>query len=112
MSDKHIIILCPHACVSISLPSTDASQHGSLLTLFLHAPLTAFCHICSVAEVPETVWHRSCDRLHKLMQAILASLKSSRDLGASWFPECNDKREVFLEGFHTPTDDEVDLRNV
>ncbi|KAK6628651.1 hypothetical protein RUM43_002466 [Polyplax serrata] len=33
-------------------------QHGSLFTLFLHSPLTAFCYICNILDIPINHWER------------------------------------------------------
>ncbi len=37
---------------------TDFQHHGSLFTLFLHSPLTAFCYVCNVGDVPVHHWER------------------------------------------------------
>ncbi|XP_046681548.1 protein SCAI [Homalodisca vitripennis] len=40
-------------------PSFQDHQHnGSLFTLFLHSPLTAFCFICNILNVPIHHWER------------------------------------------------------
>ncbi|XP_037035469.1 protein SCAI isoform X3 [Bradysia coprophila] len=36
----------------------DFQHHGSLFTLFLHSPLTAFCYVCNVGDVPVHHWER------------------------------------------------------
>ncbi|KAJ6598489.1 Protein SCAI, partial [Pseudolycoriella hygida] len=36
----------------------DMQQHGSLFTLFLHSPLTAFCYVCDVGDVHIHRWER------------------------------------------------------
>jgi len=38
---------------------SDAQHNGSLFTLFLHSPLTAFCYICNVLDIPIHHWERS-----------------------------------------------------
>lgn len=45
------------------VPSTlrDLRHSGSLFTLFLHAPLAAFCLICNVGSLPVQHWER-CQR--------------------------------------------------
>lgn len=36
----------------------DQQHNGSLFTLFLHSPLTAFCFICNVLNIPIHLWER------------------------------------------------------
>lgn len=36
----------------------DQQHNGSLFTLFLHSPLTAFCFICNILNVPIHHWER------------------------------------------------------
>ncbi|KAL0279960.1 UNVERIFIED_CONTAM: hypothetical protein PYX00_001400 [Menopon gallinae] len=36
----------------------DHQHNGSLFTLFLHSPLTAFCYICNILDIPIHHWER------------------------------------------------------
>ncbi|KDR18298.1 Protein SCAI [Zootermopsis nevadensis] len=36
----------------------DQQHNGSLFTLFLHSPLTAFCFICNILNIPIHLWER------------------------------------------------------
>ncbi|XP_049829971.1 protein SCAI isoform X2 [Schistocerca gregaria] len=36
----------------------DHQHNGSLFTLFLHSPLTAFCFICNILNIPIHLWER------------------------------------------------------
>ncbi|XP_039287520.1 protein SCAI isoform X1 [Nilaparvata lugens] len=50
-----VILMSPQ-----DIPPTFQDQHhnGSLFTLFLHSPLTAFCFICNILSVPIHHWER------------------------------------------------------
>nr|CAD7569492.1 unnamed protein product [Timema californicum] len=50
-----IVLMSPQ-----DVPSTfqDQQHNGSLFTLFLHSPLTAFCFICNILNVPIHHWER------------------------------------------------------
>jgi hypothetical protein len=37
---------------------SDQQHNGSLFTLFLHSPLTAFCFICNILNIPIHLWER------------------------------------------------------
>ncbi|XP_045542154.1 protein SCAI [Papilio machaon] len=46
----------------LEVPSTfpsDYRKEGSLFTLFLHSPLSAFCYCCDIKTVPLVQWERS-----------------------------------------------------
>lgn len=37
---------------------SDLQHNGSLFTLFLHSPLTAFCYCCNLTSIPIHHWER------------------------------------------------------
>lgn len=47
-----------HVYILLIILSTDQQHNGSLFTLFLHSPLTAFCFICNILNVPIHHWER------------------------------------------------------
>lgn len=53
---KHYAVWC---FVLFNNESVSDQQHnGSLFTLFLHSPLTAFCFICNMLDIPIHLWER------------------------------------------------------
>ncbi|CAG8657487.1 3272_t:CDS:2, partial [Paraglomus occultum] len=61
---------------------TDTSQIGSLLTLFLHAPLLAFAFISGIHELAKESWER-CLVLMTEMEAEVVELFNKSDLEKS-----------------------------
>ncbi|XP_034232212.1 protein SCAI [Thrips palmi] len=50
-----VILMSPQ---ELPMKFQDHHHNGSLFTLFLHSPLTAFCYICSVPTIPIHQWER------------------------------------------------------
>lgn len=42
-------------------------KRGSLFSLFLHSPLTAFCYICNINEIPIALWDKCQAHVDKFM---------------------------------------------
>lgn len=43
---------------NFTLPPSDQQHNGSLFTMFLHSPLTAFCYCCNLTSIPIHHWER------------------------------------------------------
>lgn len=44
--------------MSTNVLCADQQHNGSLFTLFLHSPLTAFCYCCNLTSIPFHHWER------------------------------------------------------
>nr|CAD7397181.1 unnamed protein product [Timema cristinae] len=54
-----LLYLSADGCFSpVKHPEDNQQHNGSLFTLFLHSPLTAFCFICNILNVPIHHWER------------------------------------------------------
>uniref|UniRef100_A0A6P7GKE9 Protein SCAI n=1 Tax=Diabrotica virgifera virgifera TaxID=50390 RepID=A0A6P7GKE9_DIAVI len=54
-----LLYLSADGCFSTTKHPEDNQQHnGSLFTLFLHSPLTAFCYCCNLTTIPIHHWER------------------------------------------------------
>ncbi|GBO98712.1 Protein SCAI [Eumeta japonica] len=54
-------------------------QHqGSLFTLFLHSPLTAFCYCCNISNIPVSMWDKSQSHIDRFMAEASKSITRSR----------------------------------
>ncbi|XP_064616454.1 protein SCAI-like isoform X2 [Liolophura sinensis] len=63
-------------------PTTLQDQHqkGNLFTLFLHSPLTAFCYICNIIEIPILMWDKCQGHIDKFMSEASKLFARSRKL--------------------------------
>ncbi|EEB18750.1 conserved hypothetical protein [Pediculus humanus corporis] len=59
-----VILMSPQ---DIPQPFQDHQQHGSLFTLFLHSPLTAFCYICNILDISINLWERCQSYIDKFI---------------------------------------------
>ena len=64
---------------SILLP--DQHQKGNLFTLFLHSPLTAFCYICNIVNIPVAMWDKCQAQIDKFIAEASKLFTRSRSLG-------------------------------
>ncbi|XP_065187744.1 protein SCAI-like isoform X1 [Sycon ciliatum] len=74
---------------------SDYQLNGRLLTLFLTCPLTAFCHVCNLVDVTESLWTAACRAMTAAASTILDCLRASSQLDADL---C-----LFLDDFFTRT---------
>uniref|UniRef100_A0A5S6R398 Protein SCAI n=1 Tax=Trichuris muris TaxID=70415 RepID=A0A5S6R398_TRIMR len=54
-------------CSPVEMPKflQERPQRGSLFTLFLHCPLTAYCFICNISRLPLNVWDKCQAQVEK-----------------------------------------------
>ncbi|XP_060600178.1 protein SCAI-like [Ruditapes philippinarum] len=64
------------------VPTTmqDMRQKGNLFTLFLHCPLMAFCHVCSIIDIPITMWDKCQNYVDRFMAEASKLFVRSRSL--------------------------------
>jgi len=63
---------------------SDMRQKGNLFTLFLHCPLMAFCHVCSIIDIPITLWDKCQNYVDKFMAEASKLFVRSRSIGELW----------------------------
>ena len=67
----------------------DQHQKGNLFTLFLHSPLTAFCYICNIVNIPVAMWDKCQAQIDKFIAEASKLFTRSRSLG-KWIAVCVD----------------------
>ncbi len=60
---------------------SDQHQKGNLFTLFLHSPLTAFCYICNIVDIPVAMWDKCQAQIDKFIAEASKLFTRSRSLG-------------------------------
>ncbi len=59
----------------------DQHQKGNLFTLFMHSPLTAFCYICNIVDIPVAMWDKCQAQIDKFIAEASKLFTRSRSLG-------------------------------
>ncbi len=59
----------------------DQHQKGNLFTLFLHSPLTAFCYVCNIVDIPVALWDKCQAQIDKFIAESSKLFTRSRTLG-------------------------------
>ena len=44
--------------LNLLISFSDAAHKGSLYTLFLHSPLSAFCFVTNIVDIPIHMWDK------------------------------------------------------
>ncbi|CAH1787122.1 unnamed protein product [Owenia fusiformis] len=70
----------------LHLPQTMQDQHqkGNLFTLFLYSPLTAFCNICNIVDIPIQMWDKCQVQIDKFIVEAGRTFSRSRSLDHSY----------------------------
>lgn len=68
--------------------SLDASQRGSLFTLFLYSPLLAFSSICGLNSIGQGLWEQAQEFLRKVFRDIGQMITRSRTIGTDLLHIC------------------------
>uniref|UniRef100_A0A5K3F380 Protein SCAI n=1 Tax=Mesocestoides corti TaxID=53468 RepID=A0A5K3F380_MESCO len=89
---KHVHSLFGQPLVALLSPETVpegvASQRrkGSMFTLFLHCPLTAYLHICGLSSISLKTWERGQSIVNSFMGECYRILLRARHLGGFFCP--------------------------
>lgn len=62
----------------------DQHQKGNIFTLFLHSPLTAFCYICNLVDIPVHLWDACQAQVDRFIIDATKCLNRSRYLDMSF----------------------------
>ncbi|XP_070581867.1 protein SCAI-like [Ptychodera flava] len=83
---KNIPNLFGQPVVCLMSPTTlpknvqDQNTKGNLFTLFLYSPLTAFCHVSDIADIPIALWEKCEKHVKMVMQEVAQLITKSRTL--------------------------------
>ncbi|XP_074654987.1 protein SCAI-like isoform X2 [Tubulanus polymorphus] len=68
------------------VPTTMQDQHqkGNLFTMFLHSPLTAFCYICNIIDIPVAIWDKCQAQIDKFLAEASKLVTRSRTIDHSY----------------------------
>lgn len=62
----------------------DQHQKGNLFTLFLHSPLTAFCYVSGITDIPVALWDKCQANIDKFIAEASRLFTRSRTLDHSF----------------------------
>ncbi|XP_077861892.1 protein SCAI-like [Saccoglossus kowalevskii] len=58
----------------------DQNTKGNLFTLFMYSPLTAFCHVCDIGDIPVALWEKCQKHVTMVTQETATLISKSRSL--------------------------------
>ena len=63
--------------------STDHAHKGNLYTLFLHSPMSAFCFVTNVVDIPIHLWDKCLAYIDRFMTEASRLITRCRGVGKS-----------------------------
>ena len=73
-----VVLMSPQDLPS---PFQDQAHKGSLFTLFLHSPLSAFCFVTNICDVPLQLWDKCLAYLDRFTTEASRLLTRCRGVG-------------------------------
>ncbi|XP_064649107.1 protein SCAI-like isoform X2 [Lineus longissimus] len=73
-------VLCLLSPEQVPTTMQDQHQKGNLFTLFMHSPLTAFCFICNIIDVPIAIWEKCQTQVDKFLAEASKMVTRSRTI--------------------------------
>ena len=92
-SDSRILrrsgLLCSRSCTAKNpqlnsdpfLFLSDNAHKGSLYTLFLHSPLSAFCFVTNIVDIPIHMWDKCLAYIDRFLTEASRLLTRTRGVG-------------------------------
>jgi len=77
-------LVCLLSAEQVPTTMQDQHQKGNLFTLFLHSPLTAFCYICNIVDIPVAMWDKCQAQVDKFIGEASKLFTRSRSLDHSF----------------------------
>lgn len=77
---------CVVLCSPQNVPATfqDHAHKGSLFTLFLHSPLSAFCFVANIVDIPIFLWDKCLSYIDRFMTEASRLITRCRGVDASY----------------------------
>ncbi len=74
--------------LTLACQSVDDAHKGSLYTLFLHSPLSAFCFVTNIVDIPIHLWDKCLAYIDRFMTEASRLITRSRGVGTRFTILC------------------------